>query len=1312
VRTLPVGLGAVLCLVALAGPAAAAVTTGHLPDSASALTLVNANGGAVRVTAEARIGGGKDWELGLRRDPLVLTDGTLSTSNFDPWSNGSPVPFLLAYDGRNRVTMTLVLSTVVNGLAFSVTGDFNEILLPTRAAGTNTRIVIGDLLLNGQPVAGSSSAINAGADAQDVLRIQGASLAHGFLLAGTITMRWKGAKPTGSRLDAQIWLAKVSNAPADTQAPSVSFTAPAAGSLLATATPAIAATFSDAGSGIDPASIRLLLDDTDRTGQAQVSTAGLSFTPSTPLAEGAHTAQLTLRDLAGNPAQGAVSFTTDTVSPTLTFTSPAADGAFVNTATLLVTGTASDASPLVSVKVNGTQVPLAGGGFQASVPLVDGLNEILIEALDAAGNQGIATRFVTLDTVPPQLLVKVPVSGQVVNHPQIQISGQATDDRELAGVTVQGSAVPVSADLFETVVQVASGGNLISVRAVDRAGNETVAQVSVSRYDLPDVTITSPRDLSFLSATTVDVSGTVSDSAARVTVNGIPASVSGTAFTAAGVPLIEGGNILTATAIDARGHVATGSINVVRDLTPPHLSVQVPPDGSAVFAPEVAVSGMVNDIVAGTVNAAQATVTVNGRPATVSNRSFLATGVPLTPGENVLSITATDASGNTGEARTTVRFEPPSGPRISMASGNLQEGVIGTALSAPLVVTLLDAAGQPAPGRMVLFKLRGNDGTLDGGKRQIAVATDASGRASAHFTLGLRAGVGNQVVEASSTGFQGAAVFLATARPGAPTLLVVDSGDQQVGIAGRLLPRPLVAVVIDRGHNRLEGTAVRFSVAQGRGRFENGLQEALTFSDSDGRLILPFELDPEEGIANNIVEGRIDGSDAGPVVSFVASGRAAGDPAATSISGVVLDNTSQPIAGVTLRILDTALTARTDDKGLFRIPGAPVGTVKLIVDGSTAERPGSWPDLEFALTTIPGRDNTVNMPIYLLPLDQRNGLAVDETRGGTLTLPEVPGFALEIAPGSVTFPGGSRSGVVSVTVVHNDKVPMVPNFGQQPRLIVTIQPAGARFDPPARLTLPNVEGLAPGAVTEMYSFDHDLGHFVSIGPATVSEDGSAIVSNLGVGVLKAGWHCCGDPAAGGTPEDCADCLKCTGNNCVPDAGAFCHTCRPGTGKACDGEGHCKTGQELIPKICNGMGIQEADQRELTCDQVPDLLGQEGLCGVAIAVTYVAVTHNCDSVDLAGAKFIEKVTSDPKCGSPGQIAQRNGNVYPGNRFVSHPGERFRDYYWLCMPPEDFAESCQETFTQEIYIDGCHVATKTITFKITKTESGCVGTVQRD
>ena len=71
---------------------------------------------------------------------------------------------------------------------------------------------------------------------------------------------------------------------------------------------------------------------------------------------------------------------------------------------------------------------------------------------------------------------------------------------------------------------------------------------------------------------------------------------------------------------------------------------------------------------------------------------------------------------------------------------------------------------------------------------------------------------------------------------------------------------------------------------------------------------------------------------------------------------------------------------------------------------------------------------------------------------------------------------------------------MAPGFGQQPRYVVTIQPVGTTFNPPAAISIPNVDGLAPNAKTEMYSFDHDLAAFVAIGSGSVSADGSVIGS--------------------------------------------------------------------------------------------------------------------------------------------------------------------------------------------------------------------------
>ena len=524
----------------------------------------------------------------------------------------------------------------------------------------------------------------------------------------------------------------------------------------------------------------------------------------------------------------------------------------------------------------------------------------------------------------------------------------------------------------------------------------------------------------------------------------------------------------------------------------------------------------------------------------------------------------------------------------------------------------------------MVFRLRGNDGLLGASQRQIAVVSDATGRAQVTFSLGTRAGVGHQVVEASAVGFAGPAVFLASALPGEPELVVADAGSLQVGVAGRQVPRPLIAAVVDSGRNRLEGVPLRFQVVKGQGHFADGSQETVVATDSDGRAIVSYVLDSAEGIGNNAVSASIVGLEDAYSASFVASSRAAGE----------------------------------------------------------------------------GRDNTINMPIFLLPLDLENAVYVDETRGGTLTLPQIPGFALDVTPGSVTFPGGGRSGLVSVTVVHNDKVPMIPNFGQQPRLIVTIQPAGARFDPPARLTLPNVDGLAPGKVTEMYSFDHDLGHFVSIGSATVSDDATVVTSDPGVGIVKAGWHCGSDPVTGVCLHECPECEKCTDPPCRCDPEELCSDCSP-PGSACDGEGKCKTGRQLIPKICDGLGQTEEDKKVLNCEEIPYLEGVDGLCGAAVRVTYVNITHDCDSVDLKGASWHEEVTTDGACGGDLGVRTSGTEVLAGNKLATEP-EVFRDYYWVCLPIETLPINiaCDEVLTQKIFIDDCEIATHKITISLAR------------
>ena len=277
------------------------------------------------------------------------------------------------------------------------------------------------------------------------------------------------------------------------------------------------------------------------------------------------------------------------------------------------------------------------------------------------------------------------------------------------------------------------------------------------------------------------------------------------------------------------------------------------------------------------------------------------------------------------------------------------------------------------------------------------------------------------------------------------------------------------------------------------------------------------------GTDNNIVEAGFTGNKGQPA-GFIASAKTPGNAADTRITGVVLDNSNTPIEGVTVRLFQThqginnntpiqvGTPVRTDAQGQFLMAGAPVGFFKLMADGTTVSpNRGVFPTLEYDIVTVAGQENTSECRAPASWIDnhfgQRNG-------GGHAGASAVPGFRGRSAWNG-KFPGGARSGCITVSTVNADKSPMTPGFGQQPRFLITIQPVGTMFNGPAPITMPNVDGLKPGQVTELYSYDHDLATFVAIGTGTVSEDGLLIKSDPGVGILKAGWHCGGSPNSTG-----------------------------------------------------------------------------------------------------------------------------------------------------------------------------------------------------
>ncbi|WP_324726778.1 Ig-like domain-containing protein, partial [Pseudomonas chlororaphis] len=153
-------------------------------------------------------------------------------------------------------------------------------------------------------------------------------------------------------------------------------------------------------------------------GSVTVSAEGAwSFTPSTPLAQGAHSLTATQSDAAGNEsvASAAVSFTVDTTAPTATVQITAIDqdtdvpGDFITSDTSLslfgTLSTALGANEKVQISINDGStwfdvvVSDLNWRYDDARVLTDGLHNYQVRVIDAAGNVGSqASQAVVIDT--------------------------------------------------------------------------------------------------------------------------------------------------------------------------------------------------------------------------------------------------------------------------------------------------------------------------------------------------------------------------------------------------------------------------------------------------------------------------------------------------------------------------------------------------------------------------------------------------------------------------------------------------------------------------------------------------------------------------------------------------------------------------------------------------------------------------------------------------------------------------------------------------------------------------------------------------
>lgn len=196
-------------------------------------------------------------------------------------------------------------------------------------------------------------------------------------------------------------------------APTIVIVTPAASAYITEGTPTFQFKIKDADSGLDTTTLKLVLDGTEITTGFNISSEPdedgfytVEYTPATALAEGSHSYTISVDDNDGNTGTSAeTSFTVDTVDPELNISAPE-DGAVVNTDTITVVGTTSDAtSGPVTVTVNGEAVTVdEDGSFSKVVNLSEGNNTITVVATDAAGRSTTITRTVVKNTSAPTIV--------------------------------------------------------------------------------------------------------------------------------------------------------------------------------------------------------------------------------------------------------------------------------------------------------------------------------------------------------------------------------------------------------------------------------------------------------------------------------------------------------------------------------------------------------------------------------------------------------------------------------------------------------------------------------------------------------------------------------------------------------------------------------------------------------------------------------------------------------------------------------------------------------------------------------------------
>jgi flagellar hook assembly protein FlgD len=286
-----------------------------------------------------------------------------------------------------------------------------------------------------------------------------------------------------------------------------------------------------------------------------------------------------------------------------------------------------------------------------------------------------------------------------------------------AVVSVNGQAVEVARDgSFTTGVELGYGENTIQVSA-EAEGEESVNKTVVVTRILT-MEITSPEDKAEFTESPITISGTVSDPAALVTVNGRDIETAGDGSFAASVELDYVRNVITVTCAIEGQEPVTKILTVNRVLT-----LQLTSPSYYVIVNEGTVT------VAGLVTPPSALVTVNGLVVETAKDGSFSTIVELAYGENEIVVNATDPVTRTVTVIRPLRLEVSSPEDKAEVTESLVT-ISGTVSAPEAVVTVNGQLVEVAEDGSFSASVE-----LDYGENTIQVTAEVEGEDSESKTI-------------------------------------------------------------------------------------------------------------------------------------------------------------------------------------------------------------------------------------------------------------------------------------------------------------------------------------------------------------------------------------------------------------------------------------------------------------------------------------------------------------------------------------------------------------------------------------------------